>query len=101
MRFDKRITFVTENEAYYDPVKGEYVEGELIKDTKPCNLSPIKIDRKKELFGAIDTKITVVRLQRPYTKKFDYIEIDGQKLTLKHQSDYRKGVFYLEGEVRA
>ncbi|WP_339165375.1 hypothetical protein [Siminovitchia sp. FSL W7-1587] len=97
MRFADRITFVKETESYYDPEKGEYVEGEPIKDTKPCMLSKMGVDRTNELFGQIDKVITVARLQRPYTKEFDHVTINGQKYNVKRQSDYRKGVFYLEG----
>ena len=98
MRFDKRVTFVNIEESYYDPELGEYVDGEIIKDVVPCNLSPMKLDRKKELFGEIDTLVTVVRLQKPYNKPFDHIEINNKKVNLKHRSDYRKGVFYVEGD---
>ena len=97
MRFNGRITFVKETDSYYDPVKGEFVEGEPVVETVPCKLSALGVDRTNELFGQIDKKIIVARLQRPYTKKFDYIEINGQKYNLKRQSDHRRGVFYLEG----
>ena len=97
MRFSDRITFVREGETYYDPIQGGYVEGEPIIDTVPCNLSTLGTERTNELFGQIDKKIIVARLQRPYTKTFDRIVINGQKYNLKRQSDYRRGVFYLEG----
>ena len=97
MRFSDRISFVTEGETYYDPIQGGYIEGEPVVETVPCKLSALGVDRTNELFGQIDKKIIVARLQRPYTKKFDYIEINGQKYNLKRQSDYRRGVFYLEG----
>src|SRR5699024_2744081 len=96
MRFNKRITFVTDGESYYDPNVGDWVEGKKEYDTVPCNISSLRIDRTKELFGEIDNDIQVVRLQRPYNKQFNYIEIDGKKQNIKHRSDYRKGVFYLE-----
>lgn len=96
MRFDKRITFVTDGESHYDPSVGDWVEGKKEYDTVPCNMSSLRVDRKKELFGEIDTNIQVVRLQHPYKKPFDYIEIDSEKQTIRHRSDYRKGVFYLE-----
>lgn len=97
MRFDKRITFVKETESYYDPVLGEYIEGVPIEDTLPCNLSKLGIERTNELFGQLDKVITVARLQRPYLKEFDYVMINEQKYNMQRQSDYRKGVFYLEG----
>lgn len=97
MRFDKRITFVNEAGAYYNPITGEYTDAEQIKETLPCNLSTMGVDRTNELFGQIDKVITVARLQRPYTGKIDYVLINDKKYNVKRQSDYRKGVFYLEG----
>ncbi|MDY0394788.1 hypothetical protein ACFSMW_06615 [Virgibacillus halophilus] len=97
MRFSDRIAFVNEGEPYYDPVKGEYVEGEPTTDIKPCKLSTMGVDRTNELFGQIDRVVTIARLQHPYNKEFDYVLIKEQKYNVKRQSDYRKGVFYLEG----
>ncbi|MEN2467946.1 hypothetical protein [Ornithinibacillus sp. JPR2-1] len=109
MRFADRITFVKEVDSYYDPVKGEYVEGEPIKTTVPCKLSALGTERTIQLFGELDKKLTVARLQQPYHGHVDYVEIkeisyvDGikntkiKKYNVKRQSDYRKGVFYLEG----
>lgn len=97
MRFNDRITFVKETDSYYDPVKGEFVEGEPILTTKPCNVSTLGTNRTNELFGQIDKAVTVARLQRPYKDQIDYVLIDEQKYRILRQSDYRKGVFYLEG----
>ena len=98
MRYADRLTFVKKTESYYDPAQGEYVEGEEVRTVKPCKLSPMKIDRKRELFGDVDTRITVARLQQPYAQSFDHIEINNKIMQLKHRSDYRRGVFYLEGD---
>lgn len=97
MRFSDRITFVQETESYYDPTKGEYVDGERIEVVRPCKLSTMGVDRTKELFGEIDRIITVARLQQPYNNPVDYVLIEGQKYIVKRQSNYRKGVFYVEG----
>jgi len=99
MRFDKRIIFVNITESYYDPIEGEYVEGKEIETKKPCNLSTLGVQRTNELFGEIDKLITIARLQHPYNGKIDYVKLNDseQKYNVKRQSDYRKGVFYLEG----
>lgn len=101
MRMSDRITFVVVGESYYDPDEGGYVESEPIEETKPCKLSAMGTDRTNELFGQIDIKVVVARLQRPYLKGFDHVLIKGGlykgKYQVKRQSDYRKGVFYLEG----
>jgi len=96
MRFNKRITFVTDSESYYDPIIGDYVEGEKQKDTVPANINKTSAEQSKQLFGEIDTIMIIARTQRPYNKHFDYIEIDSKPYNLVRQSDVRKGVFYLE-----
>lgn len=98
MRFNKRITLVKEQGKHYDPDKGEMVESPPTKTTLPCNINNLGIDRKKELFGEIDTNIITARLMRPYNKPFDYVMINEQKYRLKTQSDYRKSVLFLEGD---
>src|SRR5690625_1357492 len=97
MRFSDRITFVNIQESYYDPDSGEYVEGEQIKTVVPCKTSRLGIERTKELFGSLDTHITVARLQRPFLNEFNYVLINKQEYKVRRQSNYRKGVFYLEG----
>ena len=100
MRMSDRITFVTISDSYYDPNKGEYVESEPVEETKPCKLSTVGIDRSKELFGEIDIQVIIARLQRPYLKEFDHVLIKNGlykgKYQVKRQSNYRKGVFYME-----
>lgn len=96
MRFNKRITFVTDGESYYDPVIGDYVEGEKQRDVVPANINKTSAEQSKQLFGEIDTIMTVARTQTPYTKHFDYIEIDNKPYKLVRRDEFRKGVFYLE-----
>lgn len=97
MRFNDRITFIQKTDSHYDPLKGEYVEGEKIEFTFSCNISQLGVERTNELFGSIDTVITVARLQRPFRFSFDYAVIDEQPFKVRRQSNYRKGVFFLEG----
>lgn len=99
MRFADRITFVNVTDSYYDPIEGEYTDGQEIKTKKPCHLSALGVTRTNELFGEVDKQITVARLQHPYSGKIDYVHLNDseQKYNVKRQSNYRKGVFYLEG----
>lgn len=98
MRYDKRITFVREIEGGFNPSTGNHDEGELIKEELPCNVSNLGINRTNELFGNIDTRIIVVRLQRNYERKFDYVLIDGIKYYVKRHIPHQyESVFYLEG----
>lgn len=96
MRFSDRITFVNEGERYYDPEEGQYVDGEPQRTTVPCKLSTLGTERTLQIFGVINRKMEVARLQRPYTDDFDYVEINEQKYNVQRQSNYRKGVLFLE-----
>lgn len=99
MRYNDRITFVTEGSIGYNPETGQNEQTEPIKKTIPCNLSELGITRTYELFGDIDTRIIVARTQRPYKGTFDYVMIDGVRYNAKRQSMYRRGVFYLESTL--
>ncbi|WZY01598.1 hypothetical protein NSQ26_06050 [Bacillus sp. FSL W7-1360] len=96
MSYRDRLTFVKE-ESRYNPVTGKHELVEMNKDVQPCLLSVLSTERTNTLFGNIDQRIIVARLQRPYTKACDYVLIDNKKYHIKRQSNYRKGVFYLEG----
>src|SRR5699024_7168076 len=99
MRYNKRITFVTEFEGGYNPETGKNDEPRIEEKTLPCNLSELGITRTSELFGEIDTKIIVARTQRPLNQTFDYALLNGKKYNVKRQSEYRRGVYYLEGAL--
>lgn len=95
MRFNRRITFITQAEDFYNPHTGEYVVSEPIKVTKACNLSALGINRRKELFGDIQEEVLVARLQQPYTHTFAYVEVGKKRYKVTQQSNYRKGVLFL------
>lgn len=102
MRYSDRISFVTEKEGGYNPDTGEHDEAVKTSDVKACNITPIGVERSVQLFGEVDTSIIVARLQRPYNKTFDYVEVpDGQnkgEYRIKEHVPHRvKSVFYLEG----
>lgn len=98
MRYSDRIVFVTETEGGYNPGTGEHDEATKTIDVKPCNISPIGVERSVQLFGEIDTSIVVARLQRSYDKDFDHVEISGDRYMVKRHVPLRtESVFYLEG----
>jgi len=102
MRYADRINFISETGGGFNPETGNHDEPTTTTDTKACNISTLGIKRSVELFGEIDTSVIVVRLQRPYKKKFSYANVpSGQykgnyriREQVKHRS---KTVFYLEG----
>lgn len=99
MRYADRITFVVEAaDEVYNPETGEYEGGEPVKEMLPCNISPLGINRTVQMFGAVDVSIEIARLQQPYKKDFDYVEVGGKRRGIKQHVPHRSGsVFYLEG----
>lgn len=98
MRYADRVTFFREV-GHYDPDLSRYVEGQPEKKTLPCNLSFLGIDRQRELFGRIDRTTAVVRLQRPYSREFDYAEINGKRYELLRVTPLRSETAYYFEEV--
>lgn len=84
MRYDTKVTFVIEKDEYYDPVLGEYVAGTKEETNLRANVTDLGTDRSKVLFGDIKQGAKVIRLLRPYTKKWDYVLIYN-KLTKETQ----------------
>lgn len=103
MNFSDRITLYTEIKGGYDPSTGKHEEPTIEEKTLPCKLSRLGINRTNELFGQIDVHIIVARLQHPFDEQLDYARVNGGKFKgkyhLKRQSDYRKGVLFLESVI--
>ncbi|GKS56380.1 hypothetical protein [Enterococcus mundtii] len=75
MRYDTEVTFVIEKDGYYDPEVGVHTEPTLDEMVKLANVTDLGTDRSKALFGDIKQGAKVIRLLRPYTKKWDYVLI--------------------------
>jgi len=102
MRYIDRVVFITETEGGFNPDTGNHDEPIEHSEIKPCHISTIGVERSARLFGEIDTSVIVVRLQRPYNKPIDRVEIpNGQykgEYRLKERIPHRtESVFYLEG----
>ena len=101
MRFSDRITLIYKQDGGYNPDSSGYDEEVIEETTLPCKLSRLGIQRTNELFGTIDTHIVVARLQSPYNKQITSAKVDSGmfkgEYAIKRQSDYRKGVIFLEG----
>lgn len=84
MRYDTEVNFVVEKDEYYDPVLSIHVDGTKEETKLRANVTDLGTDRSKVLFGDIKQGAKVIRLLRPYTKKWDYVLIYN-KLTKETQ----------------
>lgn len=82
MRYNKVVYFVKESEKRYDPDLGEWVHGEPVKSKKYANVTHIGAERQQVVFGDVKSERFIVRLQRAYTKPYDYLEYNGKKYTV-------------------
>lgn len=98
MRMSNRITFVYETGGGYDPDEGEHKDPETEEETRPCNLSELGIERTSEVFGEYDKEIIVARTQMPFKGEISHVKLNDNddKYRIERQSNYRKGVYFLE-----
>lgn len=98
MRFNKRVTFIYQT-SKYSPELQKHIESVPIEHIRPCNLAPLSMKRRQELFGSVNTAITVIRLRRPFTKKYTAVMYKDQLYVVNEKSEYKKGVLYVEGDM--
>lgn len=100
MRFDKKITFVTQKDGNYNPYKGEYGAPIRIETIKRANVTDLGADRSVKLFGDILEGVKVIRLLRPFNKSWDYVKIDGFTYVISKKRDLRqKDTFIVKESV--
>lgn len=97
MRYDKKIVFVIETGGEYDPELGEHIEPAIVKTEKMANITDLGTERSKVLFGDVKQGAKVVRLLRPYLKKWDYALIGNDKYKIVTGRQLRlKNTFILQ-----
>ena len=79
MRYDTPIFFVKETDKHYDPEVGEWIQGEPVRTKKYANVTHMGVERQQAVFGDVKANRLVIRLQRPFTGVYDFIEI-GEKV---------------------
>ncbi|MGX7202390.1 hypothetical protein BCR22_07375 [Enterococcus plantarum] len=101
MRYNTKVTFVTEKNGYYDPEIGEHIEPSKTEKTKRVNMTDLGTDRSVKIFGEIDESAKVIRLLRPYNKKWDYVMIDNRRFELvTKRSLPQKNTFILKEVIK-
>lgn len=75
MRFNIPLFFVKEATKQYDPDSGLWIAGESIRTKKYGNMTHMSAERQRAVFGDVKSDRYIIRLQRAYTKAYDYIEV--------------------------
>lgn len=63
MRYLDKVVFIKKMDSYYDPELGEHVDGELKETILDCNVTDLGSERSVALFGDVQEKSKVIRLQ--------------------------------------
>lgn len=79
MRFDKKITFITEGEEEFNWSTGNYDTGEPIKTTRWANITDSGLERSEMLYGSIKQGALVIRVKNNPPENFDYIKFNNKK----------------------
>ena len=96
MRYDVEVNFIVKGEKVYDESTGNYIAGIDVPTPKWVNVSDLGEDRKKMLFGNLNVKAKVIRIQGVYTDKFDLIELGTSKYVVESAKHFRnESVFYV------
>lgn len=94
MRTNSRITFVSGGQLEYDFELGDYVVKDSKRETRPCHLSTLGVDRSFQIFGDYNAEVLIARLIHPFNKPFDLIEVNGEPYKWT-RSRHDKKVFYI------
>ena len=98
MRYNDRITFVTDGESSYDNNTGNYVEGNPIEVTVPASVMDTRTQTMMLVYGEIRQGSLTIQIQGRHDDPFDRIMVDGKP----YRVDYRrrlgaKEVFIVSG----
>ena len=97
MRYDTEVTFVVEKDGYYNPDIGEHAEPTKEETVRYANVTDLGTERSQVLFGDVKQGVKVIRLLRPYQKRWDYVLIREVKYQLVTSRKLRlKNTFILQ-----
>lgn len=97
MRYNDRITFLSNGTSEYNPETGEFEEVEGAKKLAACMMVDLGLEKSQLLFGDYEKDRKVAYLQVPYHGKAERCEYKGKsyKVVKDRQSNT---VLYLEGD---
>lgn len=96
MRYDAEVNFIKDGSKTYDETTGNTITLPGTKVAKWVNVSDLGENRKKMLFGNLNVKAKVIRVQGVYTDKFDSLELGTSKYVVESAKHFRnESVFYV------
>lgn len=100
MRYDNIIYLVYVKEPSYSPKLGRYEDETSIDDKRYANVSKVSLERNNELFGDVDSDVTIIRLQGLVKGNPDYIKTKDKAYNIiKKTTTRRDTAFYVRERV--
>lgn len=99
MRYDKTVYFCRNGDNVYDPVTGNYIEGEPVLTKRSASVMDTTIKTMNLVYGEIREGSLIIQLQNHYTQPFDRILYCGKKYRVDARRILRtKQVFIVSEE---
>lgn len=99
MRFSDDIVLVNKIAGEYNSTTGKNDPAIEVEKRFECNISKMGRERAATEFGTVDTKIMIAIFQNPldvfYTEA--YVNGSKKKCIVRSDSNFKKGVLFLEG----
>lgn len=97
MRMDTRVELaVREVPKRYDKTTGNYEVGSAVIAVAYCNVSDLRAEEQRLVFGDINVRGKTVRFNQKPDVEFDYVLIDGNEYDVVDFQEYRrKAVYYV------
>lgn len=100
MRYDNIIYLVYVKESLYNPKLGRYGDETTVDNKRYANISKVSLERNRELFGDIDSDVTIIRLQGLIKTNPDYIKIKDKAYSIIKKTTTRRDTsFYVRERV--
>ena len=100
MRYDNIIYLVYAKESLYNPKLGRYEDETTLDDKRYANISKVSLERNRELFGDVDSDVSIIRLQGLVKGNPNYIKIKDKAYNIiKKTTTRRDTAFYVRERV--
>lgn len=99
MRYDIPIYFQTVTAGEYDANTGDYADDTVTEVKRYASVTDSGEKTMMLIYGTIKQGSKTIRLQQPYTVKFDRIRIGKKVYTVDNKKQFRNSQIFVVSEV--
>lgn len=99
MRVDTKVVLCEESPPkVYNKSTGNYEVGSAVKAVHYCNVSDLRAEQQRLLFGDVNIRAKTVRFNQKPNVSFDYVLIDDEPFDVVDYQEYRRKAVYVVRE---